>query len=241
VNDQDGYARLSATELRRRCGEETERFLHGRPFDERACVEIFRRAVCDGDQECWEHLHEIYGEQVQNWCRRARNAPAADHEELAAVAWERFWHGFTPARFAQAAGIKAMLAYLRACAWSASADDARAAQWTISLDQPPPGEVADAPPVSERLRSDDATPAEALESASDHAALWQIIAAHLRDPRERTLMRLTLVFDLKPREIQARRPDLFPDVKLVYSMTRNVFDRLRRSPALQRWLAERDS
>jgi len=55
------------------------------------------------------------------------------------------------------------------------------------------------------------------------------------------LMHLSLEIGLKPREIQAQRPDLFPDIKEVYTMTRNVFDRLRRSPEFHRWYDGRTS
>jgi hypothetical protein len=39
-------------------------------------------------------------------------------------------------------------------------------------------------------------------------------------------------------EVQRRRPDLFPAVGEVYRVTRNLLDRLRRSPEMARWMRE---
>ena len=60
--------------------------------------------------------------------------------------------------------------------------------------------------------------------------------AELLDQAERLVARLCLVLDLKPREVYERHPDRFADVADVYRVKRNLLERLRRSPAIRRFL-----
>lgn len=232
-------AGLSAVDLCRGCQQETARFLRGHPHEDAVCYEVFRRAVCDGDGICWEQLALIYRDQVRSWCRTARKSPAADYEELAAVAWERFWRSFTAERLAAASGTPAVLAYLRACAWSAAASSARAEGAVLSLDELLPAANGPARSIGELLRDSDPLPAEQAEAAEGRAELWRLVSSHLKNETEQILMHLTLEIGLKPREIQAQRPDCFADVKAVYTLTRNIYDRLGRSAELRRWYEER--
>ena len=241
MTDPGRYGLLPVAELCGRCHEETARFLRGVVHDDGICFEVFRRAIYDDDGDCWEHLERIYGEQVKSWCRAAHNNAAADHDELAAVAWERFWRSFKADRLSQASGTPAVLAYLRACAWSAAVDYARTRGTALSLDETVPTESGVGRSIGEQLLDHDPTPPEEIEAAEARSELWQVVDDHLKNEAERVLMHLSLEIGLKPREIQTQRPDLFPDIKEVYTMTRNVFDRLRRSPEFRRWYDGRTS
>jgi hypothetical protein len=66
--------------------------------------------------------------------------------------------------------------------------------------------------------------------------LWTLIERALPDRRERRLVYLLFVLDLKPREIVREAPQDFPTPQEVYRLTRNVLDRLRRNPALRSWM-----
>ncbi len=66
--------------------------------------------------------------------------------------------------------------------------------------------------------------------------LRRAIDAELHDEAERLVAHLCLVLDLKPREVSARHPDRFADVADVYRVKRNLLERLRRSPAIRRFL-----
>ena len=60
-----------------------------------------------------------------------------------------------------------------------------------------------------------------------------LIDSHLSSEEERALIYLKYELGLKSAEVQGRRPDLFPTVNDVYRVTRNLLDRLRRSPRLR--------
>jgi hypothetical protein len=79
---------------------------------------------------------------------------------------------------------------------------------------------------------------ESYDDGTGRVALWQVVNEHLHDECERVLVHLRFELGLKSAEVQAHRPDLFPCIGDVYRVTRNVLDRLRRSPALRAWWTE---
>src|SRR5690348_13302436 len=114
--------RLSIEALCRRCREETARYRRGQSYDDRFCFDVFRRAVVERDDACWEQLNAIYREQVAAWCRRAGASQPTDVEELAVLAWEKFWASFTPQKLAASNGSAGVLRYLQMCAHSVVVD-----------------------------------------------------------------------------------------------------------------------
>jgi hypothetical protein len=230
---------LPVPELCRRCGAETARYRRGESHDDSFCFELFRRAIIDRGEECWTGLIEIYTTLMQGWCRAARKAPSADVDELATLSWERFWHAFTPERFANATSTRSLLKYLQLCVWSAAADQARALEWHRSLDEQISQADEETATWASLVADPQPHPGEVVDEAESVAELWAIIARVARTEPERVLLRLTLGSGLRSREILQQRPDLFHTVGEVYSTTRAVYDRLRRNPELRRWLEER--
>jgi RNA polymerase sigma factor (sigma-70 family) len=208
-----------------RCRAETERYRRGEAHDDRYCYELIRRAIELRDDHCWRELIAIYRDLVLSWCRRSGGADG-DIEELAAVAWEKFWRNYTPAKLTDANGSAAApLGYLKACARSAVLDEGRRRARLQAH------ELAD----PESVHAFEA----AAEMEIDHAdgdAFWSLIDGHLRDERERLIVRLSYEIGLTPADIYARHGERFADVREVYKIKRNILDRLRRSRPLADWL-----
>jgi hypothetical protein len=204
---------------------EVERYRSRLGCDDRYAYELLRRAIVERDGASWEVLVDGYHYQVVAWCRRADVRDAFEPEELVALTWEKFWRSFSARKFAAASGVAAILRYLQMCAATASADLARAEQRTVPLDNVPP-EVCGYS-VAEEGR--------ALETTS-RAALWQIVRAALKSDHEVAIVELLFQRGLKPAAVQLRRPDLFSSVDAVYTVTRNLLDRLRRNHELRAWL-----
>jgi hypothetical protein len=74
-----------------------------------------------------------------------------------------------------------------------------------------------------------------LERATSEA-LWTAIEAEARDEAERLVAYLSFALELKPQEIHARHPDRFASVAQVYTIKRNLLDRLRRNAAIRQFL-----
>lgn len=218
---------LSTDVLAQRCREEVASYRRGEPSDDRFALELFSRAVVDGDDPAWQALHAAFHEQVIAWCRTAAQCGSADLEDLACTAWAKFWQSFTPAKLAAATCCSGILRYLKLCARSAAVDERRTRRALVSLDESPV-QRADAAPALDGAFAD----RDAL------ARFWAIVNASLRDDRERILTYMSYELDLKSAEIQSRRPDLFPSVTDVYQVGRNVLDRLKRNRDLQAWFRQ---
>jgi hypothetical protein len=218
---------LSIDALAQQCRVEAARYRRGEPNDDRFALELFKRAVVDGENSAWIALQGIFHTQVIVWCRSAARCPSADPEDLACATWERFWRSFTPAKLAAAGHCAGVMSYLKLCARSAAADEARSYRGLVSLDDSPL-ERADAAPILD----------EAAVDRDARARFWSIVNASLHDERERVLAYLSYELDLKSTEIQSKRPDLFPSVTDVYQVARNVLDRLKRNRDLQAWFCQ---
>ena len=219
-------------ELARACGEETHKFQRGQPSDDRFCFELIRRAVCDQDHGAWEAVLAQYRGIVLGWVKlqRAARRVREDDDFWVSRTFERFWGAVGPERFGQFASLAALLKYLKMCVHSVVLDEVRAR----------------GPAEMEPLEAIEGQPAEsgpaapdAGELATDHVAgqeLWDAIMQEVPDESERQVVYLSLALDLKPAEIQQRHPGRFPSVADVYRIKRNVLERLRRIPRIQRFL-----
>lgn len=216
-------ASLPLPELCQRCRQETDRYKRGDTADGSFCMEIFRRAIAQHDQACWTELYSIYHDQALSWSRRAGARPNADREELLTRAWAKFWRYFTEDKFNGARTVAQVLAYLRMCISTSVVDLVRDEPPQMSLD----GDLA--PPA------DVPGPDEDIPASAHIAEFWRIIRRHLLDEKERALVYMKYVLEMRPAEISLHRPDLFPTPADVYRVGRNILDRLRRSPDMRRF------
>ncbi|HFD39669.1 MAG TPA: hypothetical protein ENJ31_07485 [Anaerolineae bacterium] len=213
----------SLSTLARRCRQETENFLAGRPSDERPCLEILRRAIVEKSARAWDYAAAQYRPQVRAWVGRslasmALTATSIEIETLTDDALSRFWEYFDAALWARASNLRQVLAYLRSCAVSAVAQQGREQRkraLAVSLDM---AHLPRAPDPAHRL---------------DAAALWDLVARHCRDEADLLLARLVLTGALKPRRILEQYPHLFADIQDVYRRKRNLLERLQRDPILR--------
>ncbi len=220
---------MTAADLCRRCRAETERYRRREPHDDAFCFEAVRRAIVEQDQVCWRELVGTFQEQVLAWCRKVGAGPHADVDELLTLAWAKFWKSYTGDKLSDADGMRAVLLYLKTCVRSVVIDEVRARAPTVPLEEGPHEPASHQP-----------SPAEQQAREAANAELWAIVERHLRNDRERALVYLMFELGLKPAEIQARRPDLFPAATDVYRLWRNIGDRLRRSADLRRWFDEEE-
>jgi hypothetical protein len=215
---------LPLAELCRRCRDETDHYHRREEFEARYCIEIFRRAIVGRDEACWTELRAIYKEQLVVWCRRAAANAAFDIDDVEAAAWVKFWRHYTAEKLADATGIAGVLAYLKTCVYSAVIDITRHPARGLPLEK---AESAPDPRPG---------PEQEYAETDESAEFWLVVNRHLTDERERMLLQLKYVLRLKPADILRQYPDLFSTVDDIYRLTRNILERLRRSPEMRRWL-----
>src|SRR5712691_533380 len=198
---------------------------HAQAVDSAAGLELFKRAIEDGDETAWQAIVEIYRAVLVAQARRqvVRGLVLEDDGFCVDRAFQRFWGASRSGRIKRVDDLPSMLKYLKMCLGSVLLDEARARrrQASVSIDDVAPEIDATTDPASEVI------------GRLARRELWAAVERELADPKEHLVARLSFIAGLSPREILARHPDGFQDVVEVYRIKRNVIDRLRRSRAIQ--------
>ena len=220
------FAGLSVSDLARECADETHKFLKGDAHDERAGLELFRRAIADRDEYAWACLYRQFAPLVLTWVNQHQSAASVfdqdGPEPLVNAAFAKFSQAITPAKLENFEQLSALLKYLKMCVHSVIADEVRARR---------------AQAYEERLEIEEhdsavADYAEGVVSGLAAQGLWQAILQELVGEEERAVIYCAYVLGLKPAEITNLYQRLFPTVEDVYRIKRNVLERLRRNQRL---------
>lgn len=200
------------------------------------CFELFRRAILHRDEYCWSILYAQYHRLVAQWIASfaKRSAPLLETaaDEVITDAFTAFWRAFTADKLAQAEGLSAVLSYLKSCASTAVLQAKRKeerrikpVEWDQTLVDHKTVYSSDQP----RQNQPEATMVEQVTQAE----LWEAVQRCCHNQQELILARLSFVADLKPSAILELHPELFTSVDEIYTMRRNLKNRLWRDKALQ--------
>jgi len=221
------FSHFSVTDLARFCTEETNKFLRQVESNDSFCLELFRRAIVDRNDDAWESVYQQYAPLVLTWVTQHQSATPILGQEgsapLVNAAFAKFSQALTPAKMDNFDSLAAILKYLKMCVHSVVADEVRtrkAQQFEDALEL-----------ITQEPASDD--PAEDVVSNIAAQDLWRIIEEELHGQEERIVVYQAYVQGMKPSEICSQYRHLFPTVDDVYRTKRNVLERLRRSRRLQ--------
>src|SRR2546430_3521905 len=219
--------RLSINELARCCSEETSKFLKQSASNDRFCLELFRRAIVNRDDDAWACIYQQYAPLVLTWITQHQSATPLLGQDgsapLVNAAFAKLSQALTPAKMENFDSLAALLKYLKMCVHSVVADEVRARQarqYEETLES-----------IEHEPAADD--PADDVVSTIAAQGLWQVIQEELNGEDERMLIYLAYVQGMKPSEISSQHNRLFPSVEDVYRIKRNVLERLRRNRRLQ--------
>lgn len=213
---------MSLSELTDRCANEIQRFRQREPHDDQYCLEIFRRALLQRNEQAWALLYQRFGSIVLSWIRRHSDREAAcrlnSEEDYVALTFERFWKtSVSSNQRLEFDNLGGALKYLHSCVNGAIVDALRGQLKETIL--PESG-------FEEPVAPED-------ETNSD---VWEAVKSLLPNERERQLAYLLYYCGLKPREIVQRFPQEFSNVQVIFRLTRNILDRLKRKKDRLRWL-----
>lgn len=219
-------ASLSLEDVAQRCAYETDRFFRRLQHDTRYCFELLRRAIVERCQRAWELAYAQYQPLVTSWVKRhpAFSSCREETSYLVNCAFEKMWSAVTPVKFARFSDLKSVLRYLQMCVHSVILDVVRGAEPSALIDRV---ETLDAGEALETTCVED----QALDRVQ-RQAFWQEIGARLRTEQERQVVYGCFVLGMKPRELCARFPDQFRDVREIYRVKENVLARLQRDAEL---------
>ena len=206
------------------CSDEMKRQRRKEIFDDRYCLEIFRRAILERLDPAWAVLQQRFGENVRVWLRSHPSCDLAllrdTEENYVALTFSRFWYAMRDQQ-AEFPSLYAALSYLHATLNGVIIDILRTHLGTKEVPLP----ATDAP--DEPISSDE---------PDDKLALWESVRELLPDAREQRLVYLLYYCGFKPREILARYPQEFHAIQEIYRLNHNILERLRRNQDRLRWL-----
>lgn len=219
---------MSLSALEDRCASEINNYRRREPSNDRYCLEIFRRALLQHDDNAWEMLQHRFSPLVLGWMRRHPRRDAAcrydSEENYVAQAFSRFWQATAHNQELEFDTLAAALRYLQASLNGAIMDTLRAYSRPKDVAWPEPGIYFPEEPSEPSVEDDD-----------EGRELWEIVSSLLPDQRERRVAYLLFRCGLKPREIIHRCSEEFSEVREVYRLRRNIIERLTRHSDLIRW------
>lgn len=197
------------------------------------CFELFRRAIVDKSEQCWSAIFQQYQKLLHRWTRDfAKSYVALEEsviEEVVLDAFTAFWRAYTAEKLNNANGLASVLSYLKSCvATSVLQLQRKAAKRVVQMawDET----VVDAQTTVENKGT---TPDKHFFAQLSTEQLWAIVDGCCLDAKERIIARLSFVSDLKPTAILEHHPDLFLDATEIYTIRRNLKNRLLRNEQLR--------
>ncbi|HJT57197.1 MAG TPA: hypothetical protein VJ761_11930 [Ktedonobacteraceae bacterium] len=208
--------------LQERCSHELGNFQAKQPGNDRYCLEIFRRAIVESDDEAWIALREQFRDNVLYWLRcHAKRQEALQIENEQNYVDDTFtrlwdWGRNRKLAFRSLAGA---LKFLHLCLNSSVIDRLRRYAYKERIPLPEDGFSSIPPPE---------------EESYDRSELWRVIQTLLPDPNERRVIFLVYHEGLKPKEIIRLCPEEFADEKTIYRLLRYALRRLRQHKEILR-------
>jgi RNA polymerase sigma factor (sigma-70 family) len=221
---------LKTVAIAERCAEETARFYQRKSSSDLFCYELFRRAILKRESAAWEALVKQYRPQIRRWIRRAGSPDEDSLEDLTQDAILRFWRAYNSDQFAQAGSLSEILRYWQDCARSALLDWSRRERHKVLLfdsheNLPHFLSAGDRPEVHMALRE-------------ARLKLWELVRHHCKDEVDMLLAQRVFVEGCKPRQVHSECPQWFVRRTDLYQRLRNLKDRLRRDPLVQKLLRD---
>jgi len=219
--------KLHISSLAHLCRQATDQYFQGVTYDDRPCMEIFRRAIDLKDETAWSIVVDQYENLVRSWIQRHHSFHLADENQDYFVnrTFDSFWSAFSrsPDKFSNFRNLKSLLQYLKLCSYTAVQEyvERRMHPRHVLLTETP------VEAISERIDS-----ISSVDDSMVAGIVWQYILSVVKTEQEQVVAEEFLLHDMKPQEIYGRHPDLFDSVTQVRRVKGNFMTRLRRNKEL---------
>ena len=217
------YREMSLPVLAAHCLMELDNYTRGEPYTELYGLELFHRAIMQSDQEAWTWVQHCFEGMVLGWVRRHPLRAVAcrleSEESYVAQAFERFWQATAFNQQLEFKTLAAALQYLRASLHGVILDTLRTHARPGEVPLPEPGAAGE----------------PSMEDVTFGSELWDILKGLFSNQREQRLAYLLFHCGLKPREIVQFCSPEWSSVHEIYSLRRNIMERVLRHADLLRW------
>jgi DNA-directed RNA polymerase specialized sigma24 family protein len=218
--------RLNLSRLADRCSLELVKRRRKEAADDSYCLEIFRRAILERDDEAWSILQGCFSENVRIWIRSHANSNLAllrdSEENYVAQTFSRFWVAVHE-QHSEFRTLNGALSYLHATLDGIFRDMMRSHRRSQEV------------PLPEQ----DSPEEPAAEQPDDDLDVWNTLLGLLNNERERRVVQLLYYHGLTPKKIVKHFPQEFSNEKEIYRVNYNIVERLQRKREQLRWLFSR--
>lgn len=188
-------------------------YRYSSPHNDEDVVELFRRAIVQGDQDARAWMQQRLGEVVQGWLRHHPNKEAAfrlnSEEHYMALAFERFWQ-LTGDQQIECNTLTDALRCLRMSLNGIILDKLRASTRPEAAPSPQSGFPKELP----------------REDVPSSAGVWELLQGVLLNVREQRLAYLLFQCGLGPKEIVQRCSQEFSELCEIHHLRHIILERL---------------
>jgi DNA-directed RNA polymerase specialized sigma24 family protein len=221
---------MSNAALAAQCARETHLYFRGQAYDPGFCLELFRRAFKERDQEAWEAVCAQYQPLVLGWVKGYSGFAATneDADYFVNGAFGKIFISITPTKFDGFPSLAALLNYLRACTITTVIDYNRMSERLELEDLEKANRMAAAEPSPERQ----------VAEYTSKQQFWEWVQERLHDRAEKLVIEGLFVLELKPRTLYDRHKNEFSAVADIYRIKQNVIARLSRDEEFRNRFAD---
>ncbi|MFN8459063.1 MAG: hypothetical protein U0401_31185 [Anaerolineae bacterium] len=214
---------FSISQLAERCRAEAARYQQTGQSDEAYCLELFRLALREHNSEAWEAIYTQYQALAASWVYRYSRFPQTNEEADFFIneAFARMWRFASKPETAKklSFSLSKCLRFLKMCVGSAIEEYLRQERRDVLL------YAVGLEDYEEFFVSETDAPTNSALSAP---ALRRLLTETIQSEAERLVAEDSWGYDLAPRHIQLRHPDVFVTVESVSQVKKNLLKRLRR-------------
>jgi DNA-directed RNA polymerase specialized sigma24 family protein len=189
--------------------------------------EIFRHAIANRDDAALADVVAWYRPLLIAWAHQKLDRIPIEEScaDIADEAFARAWSALAATGLDTFPSLATVLGYLRTCVASVVVDRARSQSGNARL-------------LARMEITPQVSPEQAVLAELDRAEIWSLINRHIVTEQERIVVYESFALNLPPRAIVQRYPSIFDDVREVYRIKHNLFDRLRRDEELRKLYGE---
>lgn len=209
------------------CHKESQQ---GQNNEQGYCLELFRRALEEHENEAWNAILEQYRNLVVSWLRRTSNYALSDntYDDLFQDTLMRFWRTtqkHTIPLSSHFQHIGALLKYLSQCATTTCLDHLRRQGRIENLQQKLESFEREHGAVYFHIDTREAE----MDRGAQIDAVREWVEQEVTDHQEAIVLKMSYELGLKPREIAEHYPQDFATVNEVHQVKKRILKRLRRA------------
>ncbi len=191
------------------------------------CFAVFRQAIVFKQDACWTFIVTKYHLLVAGWVTlqmgKENNILGNTVGDLIQHTFLKFWQNYTAEKIDRATTLRSVLSYLKSCAATTVLEQRRRMQSRPKEDEFDTVDNVDKPFTKSTERNVEQYVFEVIQKQN----LEEKLVSLCKNEQEIVLMQCSFLQMMSPRDIMKLYPDMFQDIKQIYSIKRALKSRIR--------------